>query len=465
MVNKNLTEKVMLLEKPSGTIAIAGGDLDTRQRKFYNGFLLNAKKELLKNPNVERFTISLNELKKTLNIIEDDKNNTYYKKLIKELYEVSIEYNVLKKDKEEYEIAHLLDNVRFEINLETKETIIRYTIPIMIKKSLLKILKGDPDSLYARIDLVIIKGLKSKYSVILYELCKDYEKVEIPEMTIEQFKKIFGIENKKSYNGSSGFINIKQRILYPSIKELNDNPDIDFKIDYKLRKSANKYTHIKFIVTPKKLKQIKQSETEAEKPINLNSLMLAIPEEHRTKQLEKYLAKCLENHDAKYILRQIEYTTQQKFKNFFAYLKKAIEEDYANHYDNLEKEKQEQEIRKKEFERRLKQLEEERETAIEIAIDNEKTRIYKEYLNLLEDEDKKELLKKYLEKAKELYPDVDEKSYEMEFKVERLIVEDIIAENKLFQMRLEKAKAKAEERAQILFEAEKKKLIRQFEQA
>ena len=84
---------------------------------------------------------------------------------------------------------------------------------------------------------------------------------------------------------------------------------------------------------------------------------------------------------------------------------------------------------------------------------------------MLEDEEKKELLKKYLEKAKELYPDLDEKSFEMEFKVERLIIEDIIAKNELFQRRLEKAKAKAEERAQILFEAEKKKLIRQFEQA
>ena len=44
------------------------------------------------------------------------------------------------------------------------------------------------NGIYAKIDLIVIKGLKSKYSIILYELLKDYENVEIPVLSIEKFR-------------------------------------------------------------------------------------------------------------------------------------------------------------------------------------------------------------------------------------------------------------------------------------
>ena len=51
----------------------------------------------------------------------------------------------------------------------------------------------------------------------------------------------------------------------------------------------------------------------------------------------------LTDYDARYLLHQIEYVSQQKPKNFFAYLKKAIQEDYAKSELAEEQEKAEQE--------------------------------------------------------------------------------------------------------------------------
>ncbi|MEM3830367.1 MAG: hypothetical protein QXP36_14315, partial [Conexivisphaerales archaeon] len=71
---------------------------------------------------------------------------------------------------------------------------------------------------------------------------------------------------------------------------------------------------------------------------------------------------------------------------------------------------------------------------------------------------KEDLLRKYLEKAKKLYPNVKENSYEMEFKVEYLITEDIIAKNEIYQKRLNKAREIAEKQAQIEYERSKESL-------
>ncbi|SDD09866.1 Initiator Replication protein [Desulfurella multipotens] len=309
-----------------------------------------------------------------------------------------------------------------------------------------------------------ILKLQSKYSIRLYEILKSYQGMGHINLKIDDFRKILAVPDDYKYN------DIKRRILQIAQRELKKYTDITF--EFKEIKRIRKVVEIQFTI----LSNLNEIENKADKSDTdirstntteqeiLDKLLELIPEEKQTNSVKTLLLNYLKQYASDYVLSQIQYTNDHKPKEWLAYLKQAIKEDYASYYDNLEKEKQEQEARKKEFERRLKQLEEEREKEIEIAIDNEKTRIYKEYLNSLEDEEKKELLNEYLEKAKELYPGVDEKSFEMEFKVERLITEDIIAKNEIFQRRLEKAKIKAEERAQILFEADKKKLIRQFEQ-
>jgi len=454
---QNKTKQVELIQKPSGTIAIAG-DLDSMERKFYNKFLQNANMQLRKNTNETNFSISLKELKNILNVSENDKHNNYYKKLLKKLYNTTVMYNILDKDKIINGMAHLLDNLDFKIDTKTKEVTVFYTIPLIIKKSLISIIHGDPEALYARINLAIIKGLKSKYSIILYELCIDYQNAEVPEMSIMQFKQIFGIYGKKTYD--TFFFKIRERVLDPAIKELNENPNIEFTVNYELFKKANTYTHIKFTI---KLKSQQKVLEQCRDNQHLKILINALPEEERTKSIEAYLAKCLKDYDARYLLHQIEYVSQQKPKSFFAYLKKAIEEDYAKSELAEEQEKAEKERIERLIQQELEKLEAEKLSLIDIAVDREKDRIYEEYVSLLENNEKQELFNEYRVKTKELYQDVKEGSFLFEEIMKRLITEYIISKNEIYQKRLEKIQKDAEEKAERAYQREKETLREKIE--
>jgi hypothetical protein len=462
-LKKEILEKQLeLMQKPSGTISLAG-DLDAIERKFYNKLLRNVDTQLKDDINRISFSISLKWLKSVLNISENDKHNNYYKKLLRRLYETSVAYNILEKDKIITGTAHLIDNLDYQINKETQELMVLYTVPLIIRRAILNVIQGNPEALYAKINLAIIKGLKSKYSIILYELCKDYQNVKIPEMSIQQFKKLFGIENKIAYNNSSTSIrNIKERILNLAVNELNENSNVEFTVSYELIKTANFYTSIKFNMKSKPKPKQKILE-EYRDTSQLKILLNVVPQEERTKPLEDYLAKCLKSDDAKYLLHQIEYVTQQKPKSFFAYLKKAIEEDYAKAELAEEQEKAEKERIERLIQKELERLKKEKLDLIDAAVDREKNKIYEEYLSFLKDHEKEKLFEEYKEKTKELYHDIQEGSFLFEERMKRLIAEDVVLKNEIYQKRLEKICDEVEEKAERAYQREKAKLREKIE--
>jgi len=238
---------------------------------------------------------------------------------------------------------------------------------------------------------------------------------------------------------------------------LNNNENVDFMVNYKLIKTGKAYTHIKFEVKPKPKQKMLEEKRDN---MHLKVLIDAVPEAERNKKLENYLSQCLKTYDAKYLLHQIKYVVEQKPKNFVAYLKKAIEEDYANIEAMEEKEKAEKERIERIVKEKLEYLEKEKQHDIDVFISKEKSRIYSDFMNTLNDSEKQDLLQKYKAKVKEMRPDLDENknSFSFEFEVENMITEDIIAENKIYQIRLEKARKEAEERAEREFQREKQKL-------
>ena len=322
-------KRAVVLQKPSGTIAI-GGDMDIRERKFYNVFLKVAEETLKKNPTQHIFTTTLAELKKALSVKEDDKNNTTLKKIIRRMHEIDFEYNVLGKDKIIEGYASLIDNVKFVTDLKTGVVTVSYSLPEDVRLSMIK-----KNGIYASINLVIVKGLKSKYSVVLYELIRDYERVEIPKMSIADFRKIFGVEDKYKE-----MANLRKRVLEPAVNELNNNENIDFLVSYELEKQGRAYTHIKFHVKPKpvrlKLKQQAKAvfSEEVKENNDAKELLALIPSEFREKvKVVGAVLGCLEAKGKDYTRAQIEYTVEKyktgKVKDFVIYLKKAIEEDWA----------------------------------------------------------------------------------------------------------------------------------------
>ena len=322
-------KRAVILQKPSGTIAI-GGNMDIRERKFYNAFLKVAEEILKKDPKQHIFTTTLTELKKALNVKEKDKNNATLKKIIRRMHEIDFEYNVLGKDKIIEGYASLIDNVKFVTDLRTGTITVSYSLPEDVRLSMVK-----KNGIYASINLVVVKGLKSKYSVVLYELIRDYEKVEIPKMSITDFRKIFGVENKYKE-----MANLRRRVLEPAIKELNNNENIDFLVSYELIKQGKAYTHIKFHVKPKpaqiKLKQQakKVLAEELKENTEAKELLAMIPPEYREKaKVVSVVLGGLKERGKDYTKAQIEYSVNKlkagKVKDFVIYLKKAIEEDYA----------------------------------------------------------------------------------------------------------------------------------------
>jgi len=443
----DMKKNAVVLQKPSSTIAIRA-DLTLEQRKFYNGLLFVAREIIKKNKDIRIYTTNLSELKSFLSKNEQDKNNAYYKAKIKELMHKVAEYNILQKDIITEDSFVLVSRVKTVENKKTGEVVVNFEIPEFVREKLL----NPESSIYANINLVVIRGLQSKYAIILYELCRDYYRAEVPLLELEEFKKIFNIDNTKSYNRMD---NLKSNVLDKAVEELNNNENVDFMVNYKLIKTGKAYTHIKFEVKPKpKQKALEQKRDN----MHLKVLIDALPEAERNKKLENYLSQCLKTYDAKYLLHQIKYVVEQKPKNFVAYLKKSIEEDYANTELAEEKEKAEKERIEILVREKLEELEKEKQHDINVFVDKEKSRIYSDFMSALNDNEKQDLIQKYKLKVKEMYPNLDENSFSFEFKLEYLITEDIIAENKIYQIRLEKARKEAEQRAEREFQREKQKL-------
>jgi len=443
----DMKKNAVVLQKPSATIAIRV-DLTLEQRKFYNGLLFVAREIMKKNKDTRIYTTSLNELKSFLSKGEQDKNNAYYKAKIKELMHKVAEYNILQKDIITEDSFVLVSRVKTVENKKTGEVVVNFEIPEFVRQKLL----NPEESIYANINLVVVRGLQSKYAIILYELCRDYYKAEVPLLELEEFKKIFNIDDTKSYNRMD---NLKAKVLDKAVEELNNNENVDFMVNYKLIKTGKAYTHIKFEVKPKpKQKALEQKRDN----MHLKVLIDAVPEAERNKKLENYLSQCLKTYDAKYLLHQIKYVVEQKPKNFVAYLKKAIEEDYANTELAEEKEKAEKERIERIVKEKLEYLEKEKQHDIDVFISKEKSRIYSDFISALSDDERQDLFQKYKAKVKEMRPDLGENSFSFEFELENMITEDIIAENKIYQIRLEKARKEAEERAEREFQREKQKL-------
>jgi len=324
-----MAKNALILRKPSGTISIQL-NINEQQQKMYNVLLKKVEEDIECDRNSTFFEIQLSYILNKSGVRET--NYERIKELLLELYSISVEYNILGKDKDIKieEHAHLLDNLRFTKN--NNQITIRYSIPDMVRRSMIKI--NDGRGVYALINLTVIKHLRSKYAIKMYELVKDYKNVEVPKIDLKTFRKLFGIEDK--YNTMT---NLKARVLNPAVEELNNNENVDFFVEYKLIKTGKKYTHIKFHVKPKpaqlKLQQQADSliEQEVKENTDLKELLSLIPNEQRTERLASVVLAGLESKGFDYTKAQVEYCVEalkrSDIANFSGYVKSAIEEDYA----------------------------------------------------------------------------------------------------------------------------------------
>ena len=166
-----------------------------------------------------------------------DQNYSRLKNELEVLNRTQIRYNILKKNRK----SKISGAFTLISEFEYERGVISYSFPHKIRNMILN------PKMFGKINLVVIKSLRSRYSIALYELAEDYLNAQIPKMTIEDFRDLMGLEEEQYYK----FSMFKKYVIDVAINEINDRENINFTITYELEKLGQKITHIKFIIHKK----------------------------------------------------------------------------------------------------------------------------------------------------------------------------------------------------------------------
>jgi len=323
--------KSMIIKKNSALIQVHAKMLSAIQRKIINSLIYTMQK----NGPQDSYNITFSTLKKFCNISMIGNNEL--KESLKGLADIKLEFNYLNKDKNEvWDYMSLLSRVKIVPN----EGNIVFEFPDFLRDKLIN------PRLYAPIDIILIAGFKSSYSIILYELLRDYlTSPSVPIMSIEDFKNLVGIK-KNEYKCFNDF---KKRVLEVATKEVNEKTDIycHFELS-KERGVGNKYSSIRFFVTKKTGDLTYEKNTELKpKQSGLNGDLfekletenkLIIPEEILKEIPEKYKVKSLideiikrisEGKAIDYIGLNLRYAFKKAKENPLYYAINALNKNYA----------------------------------------------------------------------------------------------------------------------------------------
>jgi len=338
------SESPMMIKKHSAMIQTNAKQLTLIQRKLVNYMILIAQKAGKK----DIYKTTIMDIKKTCNIGSTE--NVDVKEQFRKLADIKIEFNYLNKDKNEvWQIMALISSTEIVNNTG----IVEFEFS---SKLLEKILNP---SIYAPLNITLVSGLKSSYSIILYELLRDYlNSPSVPVMVIENFRNLLGInENEYKY-----FKDFKKRVLDVAVKEVNEKTDICCRFELIKEKGIrNKYSQIRFFVSQKtgdiiyeKTEDAKKEKADFSMDLFENSavqenkpavqipenIMSEIPDSKKTETIIEIITAFLEK-GPDYIIPNIKYSLKKSKDNFPAYLKQSLEEDYAKHEREVENKKKE----------------------------------------------------------------------------------------------------------------------------
>ena len=169
-----------------------------------------------------------------------------------------------------------------------------------------------------------IAQLKSAYSIRLYELMKQYEKIGWRKIDYEELRKILSIEDGEYIL----FGDFNRRILKQAQKEIKENTDIDF--EYTKLKDGRKVTGIKFTINKQKIRREQQLPSFEDKHFSHHELYdELIKYGCSPSEAEKYI----KTHPKELIERNLKYCISEDEKgnvgNKRAYFKSSLEKDFA----------------------------------------------------------------------------------------------------------------------------------------
>ncbi len=240
------------------------------------------------------------------------------------------------------ETARELRKKEIIINTEDKEIITGWLSSVRFYKNTGKVtLKFDDELIpyllhlkkhFTRYELKNIRNLKNKHSIRIYELMKQYESAGHRSFEIDKFKEILGCEDRYSE-----FKYFKRDVLDISIKEINKHTDLT--ADYEKIITGRKVVGLKFTINAKLDKQelLIKALYSNEEIENIRIKSGFDNNRFNNKQIMELYTIGVQQTDNmdidsfEYIRLNYQSMIQKgAVRSPFAYLKKALEQDFAN---------------------------------------------------------------------------------------------------------------------------------------
>ena len=296
----NNLSKINEVIKASPAIQIQS-KISLLQRRAWNVLLANAYNEL---PDKEIHSVSVVELAAKLGF--GDGNQEYLKEMLRSLRSCEVEWNLLNKDnKQEWGVAGLLAEVRLA------DGICFYQFPHTLR------LKLHNPRVYAKLNLRLQNQFKSRYALVLWEVCFDYYDTERDQgetafIPLKIFRELMGLEA----DDYTTFKSLNQWVIKPAIKEINDLTN--YLVEVEPKRLGRKIAELKFRIT--KVKQLPVQESLFPDIENLPSVAIELVQS----EIDRKVA--LEIADAEWdFVNPEKFPPPGTYPNFLMYVAEKIE--------------------------------------------------------------------------------------------------------------------------------------------
>jgi plasmid replication initiation protein len=244
-----------------------------------------------------------------------------------------------------------------------KEGIVELCFDPKLKPFLLKLKEK-----FTAYSLQIAIKFDSAYSIRIYELLKQYEKLGIRTIRVEELKQYLGIEKNKAYKK---YNNLKRKVILTAYEELKEKADIYFEFEEK--KKGRKIEEIVFYI--RKNPNFREEKIEIKENIKPEikvieeKPILKVQNEELLNKIKEYtnltddkLKRIFNSYEEKYIEEVFNLTLKKyeegKIDNLTAFFLAGLKENYLKPSPYEEKKQKEQQ-EKEEQEKLRDKLEEE----------------------------------------------------------------------------------------------------------
>ena len=305
----------------------AKGRLGVIEQKLLGALISEIK---LDDEDFKEYELNIQRVGEFINL----KNNAVYERLVEasfNLLDKKLKFDeVDEKGRKSFIALSLIASARHK---EGSGKII-ITIAPELKPYLIAI-KGE-ETPFTQYMVKNILKLNGSYSIRLYEVLKQYERMRGRNIEIQELKELLGAD-EPSYNR---FDNFERRVLKPSKNEINDKTDIF--IIYRKIKTGRRISHIKFEIETRvghhDLEEEEHKLNEKEKLFDYQFVKINAgmgEEKFSRKQIieiytiAKERAEIYGVDELAYIELNYKYAKERAEKGLYGYLLKSVDKDYA----------------------------------------------------------------------------------------------------------------------------------------